>query len=68
MKKGKDGRVARVLFGGRIPADLHRKAKIYAAVNRIEVQELLEAALERFLATPVHTPPGRRSREEAGNK
>ena len=51
MRRRRDGREAtdRVLFGARIPAGLHKLAKIYSARQGIMMRDLLERALTEFL-------------------
>ena len=39
-----------VQFGGRIPASLRRRARMFAAAADIEAQTLLRRALEEYLA------------------
>jgi hypothetical protein len=38
-----------VQFGGRIPASLRRRARICAAAQDMDVQDVLRAALEEYL-------------------
>jgi hypothetical protein len=40
---------ARVNFGGRVRESVRKRARIYAVQNDVELQDLLDAALDEYL-------------------